>query len=113
MSTVRLVAHMLPDVDTKYGCAHACMNPYIMKKEHKEHKDDCKDFYCGGLNKFGPHRLMCLNAWPTGSGTIRRRDLVGVDVALVEYMCDSGHGLWGFLCISSTQYGRQSPLGCL
>ena len=72
MSTVRLVAHMLPDVDTKYGCAHACMNPYIMKKEHKEHKDDCKDFYCGGLNRFGPHRLMCLNAWPTGSGTIRR-----------------------------------------
>ena len=25
----------------------------------------------GGLNRFGPHRLMCLNAWPIGSGTIR------------------------------------------
>jgi len=27
---------------------------------------------CGGLKRFGPHRLMCLNAWPIGSGTIRR-----------------------------------------
>lgn len=37
---------------------------------------------CGGLNRFGPHRLMCLNAWPTGSGTIRRCVLVGVGVSL-------------------------------
>ena len=27
---------------------------------------------CAGLNRSGPRRLMCLNAWPIGSGTIRR-----------------------------------------
>ena len=32
--------------------------------------------------KYGPHRLMCLNAWPIGSGTIRRCGLVGVGVSL-------------------------------
>ena len=26
----------------------------------------------GGLNRFGPHRLMYLNVWPMGDGTIRR-----------------------------------------
>ena len=36
----------------------------------------------GGLNKFVPHRFMCLNAWPTGSGTIRRCGLVGGSVSL-------------------------------
>ena len=33
---------------------------------------------------FGPHRLMCLIAWPTGSGTIRRCVLVRMGVALLE-----------------------------
>ena len=26
---------------------------------------------CGGLNRYGPHRLIGLNAWPMESGTIR------------------------------------------
>ena len=39
---------------------------------------------CGGLNKNGPQRLMCLNAWPIGSGTIRKCCLAGVGVALLE-----------------------------
>jgi hypothetical protein len=39
---------------------------------------------CGGLNRFDLHRLMCLNAWPMGSGTIRRYGPGGVGVALVE-----------------------------
>jgi hypothetical protein len=38
----------------------------------------------GGLNRFGPHRLMCFNAWPMGSGIIWRCGLVGVGVALLE-----------------------------
>jgi hypothetical protein len=38
----------------------------------------------GGLNMNGPHRLMCLNAWPIGSGTIRRYGLVGEGVTLLE-----------------------------
>ena len=36
----------------------------------------------GGLNRYGPHRLMCLNAWPIGSGTNRRCGLVGESVLL-------------------------------
>lgn len=32
---------------------------------------------CGGLNRDGPHRLMCLNAWAIGSSTIRRHGPVG------------------------------------
>ena len=42
---------------------------------------------------FGPHRLMCLNAWSIGSGTIRRCGLVGVVVALLEEVCHYGGGL--------------------
>jgi len=40
---------------------------------------------------------MCLNAWPIESGTIRRRGLVGVGVALLEWVwpCWSGCGLVG------------------
>jgi hypothetical protein len=45
---------------------------------------------CGGLNKYGPHRLMCLNAWLIWSGTIRTCDLVGVGVALLEKVCHCG-----------------------
>lgn len=36
------------------------------------------------LNRNGPHRLMYLNAWPIGNGTIRRCGLAGVGVALEE-----------------------------
>ena len=41
----------------------------------------------GGLNRRGPHRLICLNAWLIGSGPIRRCGLVGVDVAFLEAEC--------------------------
>jgi hypothetical protein len=36
----------------------------------------------GVLNRNGPRRLICLNAWGIGSGTIRRCDLVGGSVSL-------------------------------
>ena len=36
----------------------------------------------GGLNRYGPHRLMCLNAWPIGRGTIRRCGFVEGSVSL-------------------------------
>jgi hypothetical protein len=36
---------------------------------------------------------MCLNTWPTGSGTIRRYGLVGVGVVLLEDVCHCGDGL--------------------
>jgi hypothetical protein len=36
---------------------------------------------------------MCLNAWPIESSTIRRCDLLGVDVALLEEVCHYGGGL--------------------
>lgn len=47
---------------------------------------------CGALNRNGPHRLMCLNVWPTGSGTTKRGGLVGVDVALLEKVYQWGRG---------------------
>lgn len=38
---------------------------------------------CSSLNRNGPRKLMCLNAWPIGSGTINRRyDLIGARVSL-------------------------------
>lgn len=37
--------------------------------------------YCGAFNMFGP-----------GSGTIRKRGLVGVDVILLEEVCHCGGG---------------------
>ena len=42
----------------------------------------------GDLNRNAPHRLMCLNTWPIGSGTIRGCGLVGVGVAC---HCRGGH----------------------
>ena len=33
---------------------------------------------------------MCLNAYPIGSGTIWKHDLVGVSVALLEEVCHHG-----------------------
>jgi hypothetical protein len=33
---------------------------------------------------------MYLNAWPIGSGTILKCDLVGVGVALLEEVCHCG-----------------------
>ena len=38
----------------------------------------------GGLNRFGPHRLVGLNVWPMGSGTIRRCGLVEGNVSWWE-----------------------------
>ena len=45
--------------------------------------------WCGGLNRFGLHRLMCLNAWPKGNGTIRRCGLVGESVSLWGWVLTS------------------------
>jgi hypothetical protein len=46
---------------------------------------------CGGLNRNGPHRLIYLNTWHRGSGTVRRCGLIGVGVAFLEvYHCGGG-----------------------
>ena len=39
------------------------------------------------------HPLTCLNAWPIGSGTIRRCGLVRVCMALLEGACHCGGSL--------------------
>ena len=36
---------------------------------------------CGVLNKYGPHRLMRLNAWPIVSDATRKCSLVGGSVS--------------------------------
>ncbi|ERE82677.1 putative double-stranded RNA-binding protein Staufen isoform 3 [Cricetulus griseus] len=48
---------------------------------------------CDGLNRYGPHGLMCLNAWPIQSGTIRSGTIVEVGVALFEEVCHCGASL--------------------
>ena len=45
---------------------------------------------CGGLNRNGPRKLVCLYAWPTGSGTIRRCGLGRVGVASLKDVCRCG-----------------------
>ena len=62
------------------------------RKPVSDHDPITTKTHCGGLNRFGSHRLMCLNAWPTGSDTIRKRGLVGVGVVLLEEVCHSGLG---------------------
>lgn len=75
----------------------------------------------GGLNRYGPYKLICLNAWPLGSGTVRRCGLSGVSVALLENHVTLGVGfevsmlkvgpVWNsspFLVAC----GRQSLSGC-
>ena len=52
--------------------------------------------WCGGLNRNGSHRFMCLNAWPIEDDTVRRCGLIGIGVALLEEVCPCG--LRGFRC---------------
>jgi hypothetical protein len=40
------------------------------------------------LNRNRTHRLMCLNTWSIGSGTIRRCGLFGVAVPFLEELCN-------------------------
>lgn len=36
---------------------------------------------------YGPQLLLCVNALPIGSGTIRRSDRVGIGVDLLKKVC--------------------------
>jgi len=50
------------------------------------------------FNRLGPHRLMCLNAWPTGRGAIGRRGqrkcvIVEVGSGLTVELCLVWHSL--------------------
>ena len=42
---------------------------------------------CAYVNSYDLHRLMCLNAWPMGSGTIRRCGLIGGGMTFLEEVC--------------------------
>jgi hypothetical protein len=42
------------------------------------------------LNRLGPLRVLCLNAWLIESGTIRRHCLIARGVASLEEMCHCG-----------------------
>jgi hypothetical protein len=58
-----------------YTCMHLCMYVCV---------------WCSTLNRYGPHRFMCWDAWPISFGTIRRYGLVGVGMALLEKVCHCG-----------------------
>ena len=65
---------------------------------------------CGGLNRCGPHRFMCLNACHIGSGTIRRCDLIGVGMALLEKICPCGVGFELLYAQAKPSVARSLPL---
>ena len=69
--------------------------------------------WCGGLYRYGCCRVVCLNAWLIGNGTIKRYGLVRVGVVSLEEVCLCGGGLWGLLCSVYTQCGKQSPSAAL
>ena len=73
-----------------YTCVKVLTSYYIwLSKKVIE-----SDRVCSGLNRFGPHRLMCLNMLDPGSGTIRKYGLFGVGVVLLEEVCHCGGRLW-------------------
>lgn len=48
------------------------------------------------MNRFGPHRLMCVYAWSTGSAlTLRRSVLVIIGVSLLGKCVTVGVGFEG------------------
>lgn len=44
----------------------------------------------GGLNTNSPHRVTCMNAWPTENGTFKRCGLVWIGMALLEQVYHCG-----------------------
>lgn len=70
--------------------------------ENIKSNEDIKLSGCCDLNRYDPHRHMCLNAWLLWSGTIRWCSLVGVDVFLLEELCHCGSGLWDFIYAEAT-----------
>ena len=45
---------------------------------------------CGGLNRFGLHRFMCLSSLPIPSGTVKTYGLIGIGLALLGKVCCCG-----------------------
>lgn len=54
-----------------------------------------------------PQRLMCLNAWPTGSDTIRRCILAKISVAFWEEVCHYSGRFFEVICFT---HGRRASL---
>lgn len=66
------------------------------------YQDKVLEYFCGDLNRYGPHRFIlfeCLAIW---NETIKKYDLHGGMVLLEEVWDYGGRVL---LCSSSTQYG--------
>ena len=70
------------------------MNEWINEWMNYSEKIEC---LCSGLIRFGLHRLMYLNAWPTGSDIFRKWVLVRTGVSLLGEM--RHRGLWGTLVL--------------
>ena len=68
---------------------------------------------CDGLNRNGPYRLVCLNAWPIKNSTIRRCNLVGVSLAFLEEVCHCGVGFEVSYAQAMPSVGHSSlPVAC-
>lgn len=74
-------------------------------------RQSCNLIHCGGdLNRNVPHRLMCLNTWPKGNGTVRICGLVGGSMSLYERALRSPmlnlHNQWGTQSLLATCISR-------
>ena len=72
------------DYKHKPSKIHKCHSTQSLQQYQMEKND------CGGLNRNGHHRLMVLNAWPIGSGIIKRCGLVEAGVTLLDEGCQCG-----------------------
>jgi hypothetical protein len=66
-------------------------------------------FRQGMVNRYYPHILKYLNAWPIENCTIRRFGLVRIGAALLEGVCHDIDRLHSHIHSSYVQCGRQSP----
>ena len=53
----------------------------------------CGICICGGLNRYGTHRLTCLNVCLIGNSTIKRCGLVVGAMVLLKEVCQCGDRL--------------------
>ena len=70
-----------------------CISSYLLQEGVSLIIAENTDVWCDGLNRNSLHRVMCLHAWPIGSGTIRKCGLIGVGMALLEEVCHCRGGL--------------------
>ena len=74
------------------------MNALLIGQAQRRYLEAGRIQECGGLNRFGPHRFMCLNSWPTES-----RTTWGYGLIEEVWLCWRKYALWGWALRSPMQ----------